>query len=422
MRRLVVLFLTAVLALGAVAFVPSGEQAAAGERYCPPGVVYCAENAFLDFWKANGGLEILGLPVSQPFVDDRGLIVQFYERAIMEWHPENEAKYQVLLTRLGDTLLGNRPERTRPAERLRAGRDRLRLPGRDEPHAARRVPALLAGERRPRGLRLPADRGVLRRRTRPTARSTPCSTSSATASSTTRSSRTRSTPSCSACSARSRWAPSARSSIARPRRSPTIPARRSRPVSRSRCRSRSSASTPRSSRSASMRATIWMSPKNPNNTAWYAPGARPGAAGERGDRRSRRLRGDRPGRLLELNKLVPGNEVFVNDDQGKRRRFVVTAVESLSGHQCSAGADLRRHQQDEPEPDLLHRRLRSGQRVVQQPDRGLHRVGWGNSVGACGMGSAECGMVLAGADHAGQPLASRIPHSAFRIPHSSVVY
>ena len=111
-RRFALFLLAATLTLGAVAFVPSGEQAAAGERYCPPGVTYCAENAFLAFWKTNGNLEILGLPVSQAFVDDRGLIVQFYERAILEWHPENEAKYQVLLTRLGADLLGNRPERT----------------------------------------------------------------------------------------------------------------------------------------------------------------------------------------------------------------------------------------------------------------------------------------------------------------------
>ncbi len=114
-RRLILLLLAAVLALGAIVAVPSGQRAAAGERYCPPGVPYCAENAFLAFWQANGGLEILGLPVSQPFVDDRGLLVQYYERAIMEWHPENAAQYQVLLTLLGNDLAGNRPERTAPA-------------------------------------------------------------------------------------------------------------------------------------------------------------------------------------------------------------------------------------------------------------------------------------------------------------------
>jgi len=115
MRRLALLCLAGMLALSAIVAIPSGQRAAAGERYCPPGVSYCTENAFLAFWKANGGLEILGLPVSQAFVDDRGLIVQYYERAIMEWHPENEAQYQVLLTLLGNDLAGNRPERNAPA-------------------------------------------------------------------------------------------------------------------------------------------------------------------------------------------------------------------------------------------------------------------------------------------------------------------
>lgn len=114
MRRFAIVLLAGLLALGFAPFIPSGGQVAAGERACFDGVPYCAENAFLAFWKSNGGLEILGLPVSQSFVDNRGLIVQFYERAIMEWHPENEARYQVLLTLLGADRLGNRAERTAP--------------------------------------------------------------------------------------------------------------------------------------------------------------------------------------------------------------------------------------------------------------------------------------------------------------------
>jgi LPXTG-site transpeptidase (sortase) family protein len=116
MRRLVLLALALVLALGVAPLGPglTGEVAA-GDRYCPKETAYCAENAFLDFWRNNGGLEILGFPISQPFVDNRGLIVQFYERVIMEWHPENtDPRYQVLLTLLGNDLVANRPERNTP--------------------------------------------------------------------------------------------------------------------------------------------------------------------------------------------------------------------------------------------------------------------------------------------------------------------
>lgn len=84
---------------------------AAAAAYCFPQNSRCMEGAFYDFWQTHGGLEILGLPISQPFVDDRGLLVQYYERAIFEWHPTNSPEYQVLLTRLGDSLLGQRPER-----------------------------------------------------------------------------------------------------------------------------------------------------------------------------------------------------------------------------------------------------------------------------------------------------------------------
>ncbi len=34
----------------------------------------------------------------------------------MEWHPDNPPEYQVLLTRLGDTQLGNRPQRNDPPQ------------------------------------------------------------------------------------------------------------------------------------------------------------------------------------------------------------------------------------------------------------------------------------------------------------------
>ena len=116
MRRLVLLALALMLTLGLAPLTPGGTgEVAAGDRFCFQETKYCAENAFLDFWRANGALEILGFPVSQPFVDNRGLIVQFYERAIMEWHPENsDPRYRVLLTLLGNDLVATRPERSTP--------------------------------------------------------------------------------------------------------------------------------------------------------------------------------------------------------------------------------------------------------------------------------------------------------------------
>jgi len=114
MRRVLLHVLLALLALGVAPLVPGGARNAAAAPLCFPQNERCMDGAFRDYWTAHGGLEIIGLPLGQAFVDDRGLIVQYYERAIMEWHPENPPEYRVLLTRLGDARLGARPERTAP--------------------------------------------------------------------------------------------------------------------------------------------------------------------------------------------------------------------------------------------------------------------------------------------------------------------
>ena len=95
--------------------------AAANERWCPPQTAFCSENAFLDFWQAvdaasNGSaLAVLGYPIDATRRAPDGLIVQFYERAVMEWHPENPIEYQVLLARVAASLAEDRPLTRQPA-------------------------------------------------------------------------------------------------------------------------------------------------------------------------------------------------------------------------------------------------------------------------------------------------------------------
>jgi hypothetical protein len=61
---------------------------------------------FLEFFDARGQLEAFGYPVSEGFEDvtHRGLWVQYFQRARMEWYPENPAPYQVQLGLLIDEL------------------------------------------------------------------------------------------------------------------------------------------------------------------------------------------------------------------------------------------------------------------------------------------------------------------------------
>ena len=55
---------------------------------------------FLSYWRERGGLDIYGYPISQAYRDERGLTVQWFERARMEHHPQN-GEHSVLLGHLG---------------------------------------------------------------------------------------------------------------------------------------------------------------------------------------------------------------------------------------------------------------------------------------------------------------------------------
>lgn len=58
--------------------------------------------AFLEYWETHGATPVLGLPITEPIVEN-GLTVQYLERARIEWHPEisSDPSRAILLTRLG---------------------------------------------------------------------------------------------------------------------------------------------------------------------------------------------------------------------------------------------------------------------------------------------------------------------------------
>ncbi|MGA7732599.1 MAG: hypothetical protein WCD37_15170 [Chloroflexia bacterium] len=84
---------------GQVANTSAGSQlfGATGKR---------AGGRFLEYWQAHGGLTQQGYPISDEFeekspLDGKTYKVQYFERAALEYHPENEAPYDVLLSQLG---------------------------------------------------------------------------------------------------------------------------------------------------------------------------------------------------------------------------------------------------------------------------------------------------------------------------------
>ncbi len=65
---------------------------------------------FLDYWNAHGGLAQQGFPISDEMqersdIDGKTYTVQYFERAVFEYHPENQPPFNVLLSLLGDLQL-----------------------------------------------------------------------------------------------------------------------------------------------------------------------------------------------------------------------------------------------------------------------------------------------------------------------------
>lgn len=90
----------------------AGHPAFAPISVPPPGAVLYRETGhslggpFATFWRNNGGLATFGYPISEPFEeqnpqDGQFYTVQYFERARLEYHPNNPARYQVLLGHLG---------------------------------------------------------------------------------------------------------------------------------------------------------------------------------------------------------------------------------------------------------------------------------------------------------------------------------
>ncbi len=71
------------------------------ERRHFPETGHAISGAFRAAFESRGGLEIFGYPIS-PVVVENARVVQYFQRARLEWHPENVPAYQVQLGLLGD--------------------------------------------------------------------------------------------------------------------------------------------------------------------------------------------------------------------------------------------------------------------------------------------------------------------------------
>jgi hypothetical protein len=60
--------------------------------------------AFMQYYETHGGLDVFGYPITE-LVMEGGTVVQYFQRAKMEWHPENPIPNQITLGNLGDEYI-----------------------------------------------------------------------------------------------------------------------------------------------------------------------------------------------------------------------------------------------------------------------------------------------------------------------------
>jgi hypothetical protein len=139
MRRIATLIFTLILMLGAFAPVaasdgdalPSGKGQVMAEGPCAlldnpiaspqeevgPDRVYFPQTGhhlgdeFLNHWRDNGDLHVFGYPLTGEF-DEDGLTVQYFERAVFEYHADHTPAWRVLLRRLGADQTRDRRDET----------------------------------------------------------------------------------------------------------------------------------------------------------------------------------------------------------------------------------------------------------------------------------------------------------------------
>jgi hypothetical protein len=94
---------------------------------CSSETRYTVQGIFGAYFHAHGGAESFGCPMTGEFMQ-RGLRVQYFEKARMEHHPENRPRFWVQLGLLGETLGRREPPIPSPQASLVYDRSRRYYP------------------------------------------------------------------------------------------------------------------------------------------------------------------------------------------------------------------------------------------------------------------------------------------------------
>ncbi len=93
--------------------VSPGLTQGGGTTHYYPETGFAVDPKFVDFFDRYGGLELFGYPISRTFID-QGVLVQYFQHARFEYHPDNPEPYVVQLGLIGDELHYNQPAVRKP--------------------------------------------------------------------------------------------------------------------------------------------------------------------------------------------------------------------------------------------------------------------------------------------------------------------
>ena len=87
----------------------AGAQSSDDEQYFAE-TGHTVKGEFLRFYREAADSELVyGYPVTEQFTARDGKVVQYFERARFEWHPDKSEQHRVLLGLLGKEALAGRP-------------------------------------------------------------------------------------------------------------------------------------------------------------------------------------------------------------------------------------------------------------------------------------------------------------------------
>jgi len=106
---------------------PLAEPEPRSDRRFFPETGHTVASAFLRYFEARGGADLFGYPTSEMMVEN-GRIVQYFQCARLEWHPDNPPGLRVRLGRLGEIYLDQFPPPPEARDPSASGSRRVVLP------------------------------------------------------------------------------------------------------------------------------------------------------------------------------------------------------------------------------------------------------------------------------------------------------